>query len=62
MRRQKQLESREFIQDKYAEVCAKVQMEWVNVVRPVADDYIEYLVTVAKDDNCSYSCMNQQCL
>jgi len=58
MRRQNQLESRKFIQNKYAETCAKVQMEWANVVRPVAEDYIEYLVAVAKDDNCSYSCLD----
>jgi hypothetical protein len=36
-------------------------MEWANLVRPVADDYIEYLVAVAKDDNCSISCMSRSC-
>jgi len=47
MRRQNQLEAREFIKEKYAETCAKVNMEWANLVRPVADDYVEYLVAVA---------------
>lgn len=36
-------------------------MEWVNVVKPVAEDYVEYLVAVAKDEVCDRTCYFNKC-
>ena len=39
-------------------------MEWANLVKPVVDEYVDYLVAVIKDDDkctsrCLYKCEYQ---
>lgn len=62
LKRQKENERRELVQDKYAETVSKLYLNFAKNVYPAVDNFAKVLKTASPSKNCDQKCLIDACL